>query len=56
MPDTVRFGIISIDDNCRGFQGATLTVTFADDTTDTATWTITDDEMAWAPACPVTTP
>ncbi len=51
MPDTVRFGIVSIDDNCQGSQGASLTVTFADDTTTTVTWTIVDDEAAWASAC-----
>ncbi len=51
MPDTVRFGIVSIDDNCIGSQGASVTVTFADDTATVVTWTIVDDEAAWASAC-----
>jgi len=52
MPDTVRFGIVSIDDNCRGVQGATVTVALADDTTAAVTWSITDDDSPLAFTCP----
>ena len=49
MPDTVRFGIVSVDNDCRSMEGVSVTVTFADDTTETGRWNIADDDLLDCP-------
>jgi len=46
LPDSVRVSIVSIDDTCRNAEhGVIATATFADDTTATGRWTLTDDDL-----------
>jgi len=46
LPDSVRISIVSIDDSCRNAgHGVVATATFADGTTATGRWTLTDDDL-----------
>ncbi len=52
QPDTVRFSVVSIDNNCRNaWLGVEVLVTFTDDSTEKGRWNLIDDDLLVAPDC-----
>ena len=49
MPDSVSFGVVSVDNDCRSMRGVKVTVTFADDSDAVGQWNITDDDLLPCP-------
>ncbi len=52
QPDTVRFSVVSIDNNCRNpWLGVEVLVTFTDNSTEKGRWNLMDDDLLVAPDC-----